>query len=102
MSEKKLPREKIVLIAVMVALTVVSRLLFAPIPSFKPVTSIVIIAGIAFGARAGYITGAMLQLFRTYFLGKVHGLLFKCWFGGLSDFLSGVFFTGKLSNFGLL
>ena len=47
------------LIAVMVALTVVSRLLFAPIPSFKPVTSIVIIAGIAFGARAGYITGAM-------------------------------------------
>lgn len=92
---KKTTTREIVLIAVMVALTVVSRLLFAPIPSFKPVTSIVIIAGIAFGARAGYITGAMAAVVSDIFFGQGPWTPFQMLVWGIIGFFAGVFFYGK-------
>src|SRR5690625_1066011 len=42
-----------VVIAVMTALSVVGRFLFAVVPGFKPVTSIVILTATYFGAEAG-------------------------------------------------
>lgn len=53
--EKKKPqtRESVVL-AVMIALTVASRMLFAFSPGFKPVSAMVIICGMAFGRESGF------------------------------------------------
>jgi len=80
--KSKTNTREVVLIAVMVALTVVSRLIFAPLPSFKPVTAMVIITGIAFGGRAGYVTGAMSALLSDVFFGQGPCTPFKCFAGG--------------------
>ena len=58
---KKSGRELAVL-AVLTALTVVGRVIFAPVPGFKPVTAMTVIAGVAFGAEAGFMTGSMSAL----------------------------------------
>ena len=59
--EKKKPqtRESVVL-AVMIALTVASRMLFAFSPGFKPVSAMVIICGMAFGRESGFLCGIEL------------------------------------------
>ena len=85
---------ELVVIAVMSAISVLGRLIFAPIPGFKPVTAIVIITGIAYGMQAGFLTGTLsaivsnifygqgpwtpFQMFVWGFLGLLAGLLFKC------------------------
>lgn len=91
---KTMTRE-IVLIAVMVTLTVVSRLIFAPLPSFKPVTAMVIITGIAFGAKAGYITGAMSALLSDVFFGQGPWTPFQMLVWGIIGFFAGVLFCGR-------
>lgn len=45
---------EILLIAVMAAIAVVGRMAFFMVPQFKPVTAIVIIAGVGLGAEAGF------------------------------------------------
>ena len=45
---------KLVLIAVMTALSILSRLLFAMLPGFKPVTAMVVITAIYFGREADF------------------------------------------------
>lgn len=58
--EKKKPqtREHVVL-AVMTALTVISRMIFAPVPGFKPVAAMVMICGMAFGRESGFLCGSL-------------------------------------------
>ncbi len=84
---------ELVVIAAMTAISVAGRLIFAPLPGFKPVTAIVIITAIAYGAQAGFLTGALsaivsnifygqgpwtpFQMFAWGFLGLAAGLIFK-------------------------
>ena len=93
--KSKTNTREVVLIAVMVALTVVSRLIFAPLPSFKPVTAMVIITGIEFGGREGYITGAMSALLSDAFFGQGPWTPFQmlCW--GIIGFFAGILFCDK-------
>ena len=42
---------------VLAALAAAGRILFAPIPDFKPVSAIAIIAGVAFGRKSGFMVG---------------------------------------------
>ncbi len=51
--------QRIVILAVMVALSVVGRFAFSYVPFFKPVTAIVMICGIYMGAEAGFLCGAL-------------------------------------------
>lgn len=53
---------ELVLVAVMTALSVAGRFLFAPVPGFKPVTAIVIITGLYLGWEAGYLCGSLTAL----------------------------------------
>ena len=57
--------------AVMTALSVVGRFIFAPIPAFKPVTAIVILTGIYLSAEGGFLTGALTALISNMYFG--HG-----------------------------
>ena len=66
---KKSGRELAVL-AVLNALTVVGRVIFAPVPGFKPVTAMTVIAGVAFGAEAGFMTGSMSALISNIYFGQ--------------------------------
>ena len=56
--------KEMILIAAMVALSVVGRFLFAPLPGFKPVTAMTVITAMYFGSEAGFMTGALSAVIR--------------------------------------
>lgn len=57
-------------VAVLAALGAAGRVLFAPVPSFKPLSAIAIIAGASFGRRSGFMTGALAALASNFFFGQ--------------------------------
>lgn len=55
---------------VLAALAAAGRILFAPIPDFKPVSAIAIIAGVVFGRKSGFMVGALAALASNLFFGQ--------------------------------
>lgn len=82
---------KLVLIAVMTALSVAGRMIFAVIPGFKPVTALVIITAIYFGREAGFITGALSAVLSNFYFGQGAWTPFQMLTWGLVGWVSGVF-----------
>ncbi len=62
--------KEIVLVATLAAVAAAGRVLFVAIPGVQPVTVIVVAAGAALGARAGFATGALAALASNFFLGQ--------------------------------
>ena len=62
--------KEIVLVATLAAVAAAGRVLFAAVPGVQPVTVIVVAAGAALGARAGFATGALAALASNFFLGQ--------------------------------
>lgn len=83
---------ELVALAVMIALSVVGRVIFAPLPGFKPVTAIVIITGMAFGAQAGFLTGSMSAVVSNFYFGQGPWTPFQMFVWGFIGFLAGVIF----------
>ncbi len=81
---------ELVVIAVMSALSVLGRLIFAPVPSFKPVTAIVIITGAACGMQAGFITGAVSAMVSNIMYGQGPWMPFQMLSWGLIGLLAGL------------
>lgn len=95
--EKESTTRYLVVLAVMIALSVVGRFLFAAIPGFKPVTAIVIITAIYFGAEAGFLVGALTALISNIYFGQGPWTPFQMFSWGLIGFLAGLpFIRGKL------
>lgn len=76
---------------VLAALAAVGRVLFAPIPDFKPVSAICIIAGIVFGRRSGFMVGALAALASNFFFGQGPWTPWQMYAWGLMGYLAGVF-----------
>ena len=81
---------QIVPTVVMAALAAAGRILFAPIPDFKPVTAICIIAGAVFGRREGFMTGALAALASNFFFGQGLWTPWQMYTWGLVGYLAGV------------
>jgi energy-coupling factor transport system substrate-specific component len=58
------------LIATLAALAALGRVAFAPIPSVKPTTDIVLIAGYVLGGAPGFVVGAVAALTSNVFFGQ--------------------------------
>ncbi len=80
----------IVVIAVLVALSVVGRFLFAAIPAFKPVTAVVIIAAVFFGAEAGFLVGALSAIISNIYFGQGPWTPFQMMSWGMIGFIAGL------------
>lgn len=93
---KPQPRE-LVVIAVMCAIAVVSRTAFIWLPHFKPMTAIIIITGIAFGAESGFLTGAVSGFVSNFIFGQGPWTPWQMFAYGIAGFLAGL-----LSRKGLL
>ena len=90
---------EIVVIAVMTAFSVIGRLAFSPIPAFKPVTAITIIAGIALGAESGFMVGSLTAIVSNIFFGQGPWTPFQMFVWGILGFVSGaVFYKKQTSN----
>ena len=67
---KKPSARVLVLIAVLCALAVASRAIFAMLPNFKPIYGIIIISGIALGGQAGFLVGAVSAFASNFLFGQ--------------------------------
>ena len=74
---------------VLAALAAAGRILFAPIPEFKPVSAIAIIAGATLGSRAGFMVGALAALTSNFFFGQGMWTPWQMYAWGLIGYLSG-------------
>ncbi len=81
---------KLVIIAVMVAMSVAGRFVFAMIPGFKPVTAIVVITAMYFGSEAGFLTGALSAFISNFYFGQGPWTPFQMFTWGLIGLLAGL------------
>ena len=63
---RKPQARELVVIAVMCAIAVVARIAI-PIPHFKAILAVIMLSGIAFGAEAGFMVGAISALVSNFF-----------------------------------
>ena len=82
--------KNMILIAVLTALSVLGRILFAPIPGFKPVTAMVVITAMYFGSEAGFLTGALSAVISNFYFGQGPWTPFLMMSWGLVGLLAGV------------
>lgn len=69
--ERQKPSAKDILpIVIMCVIASLGRVIFAFLPSVQPVTAIVIIMGVCYGARTGFVTGALCALISNIFMGQ--------------------------------
>lgn len=74
---------------VLAALAAAGRILFAPVPDFKPVSAIAIIAGATLGCRAGFLVGALAALTSNFFFGQGMWTPWQMYAWGLVGYLGG-------------
>ncbi|MCI1665630.1 MAG: ECF transporter S component [Atopobiaceae bacterium] len=75
---------------VLASLAAAGRILFAPIPDFKPVSAIAIVAGACLGRRDGFMVGALAALVSNAFFGQGAWTPWQMYAWGLIGYLSGV------------
>jgi len=64
------PARMVALVAALAALAALGRDAFAAVPDVKPITAIVLVTGVAFGAAPGFATGALAALASNVLLGE--------------------------------
>ena len=84
---------------VLAALAAAGRMLFAPIPDFKPVSAICILAGAVFGRSSGFMVGALAALVSNFFFGQGPWTPWQMYAWGLAGYLGGALAaTGALDR----
>ena len=74
---------------VLAALAAAGRILFGPIPDFKPVSAIAIIAGATLGRRNGFMVGALAALTSNFFFGQGMWTPWQMYAWGLAGYVGG-------------
>lgn len=88
--KKETPTRRLVVLATLIAISVIGRVIFVAVPGFKPVTAIVVIAGIFFGPEAGFLVGSLSALVSNVFFGQGPWTPFQMVAWGLLGFLAGL------------
>jgi uncharacterized membrane protein len=81
---------KLVVLAVLIALSVAGRFIFSFIPHFKPVTAMVVITGIYFGYESGFICGAFTALISNFMFGQGPWTPFQMFAWGIIGLIAGL------------
>lgn len=87
---RKVNTRVMVILAVLVALSSVSRVLFAPIPGFKPVSAIVILTAIYFRSEAGFLVGVLTALISNIYFGQGPWTPFQMFSWGIIGLIAGM------------
>jgi len=89
---------QIVLVASITALCVASRIVFAAIPGFKPVTAIVVVAALYLGSQCGFMIGALTALLSNFYFGQGVWTPMQMLAWGICGFFAGVFSSYLLKS----
>lgn len=96
---RKIKASETAVIAVMTALCVVSRTVFAFVPQVKPMCAFACVTAIAFGANVGFVVGALSVLVSNFIFGQGMFTPFQMLAMGLTCFLVSVcFYKKKLAS----
>lgn len=95
---RKPQARELVPVAVMAAIAVVGRAVFAivPLPHFKPCSAIIMITAVVFGPETGFLTGALTAFVSNFLFGQGPWTPWQMFCWGLIGFL-----TGLMKNAGL-
>jgi uncharacterized membrane protein len=93
---RKPQARELVIIAVLCAIGVAGRAAFFMLPQFKPVVSLVIIAGVAFGGETGFLVGAMTGFVSNFFFGQGPWTPYQMFAFGVIGLLAGILFRKGL------
>ena len=87
---KTVGSRRLVIAAVMTALSVLGRVIFAPIPGFKPITAIVVITAVWIGGETGFLVGALSALISNFFSGQGPWTPFQMFAWGMIGLIAGL------------
>ena len=82
--------KEMTILAVMVALSVAGRFMFSYLPHFKPVTAIVVIAGMYLGVESGFLCGALSAVLSNFIFGQGPWTPFQMFAWGLIGLIAGL------------
>lgn len=82
--------QKLIIVSVMIALSVIGRFAFAFLPHFKPVTAVVIITGIYLGKEAGFLCGSLSALISNFVMGQGPWTPFQMFAWGFTGLIAGI------------
>ena len=80
---------RIIVIAVMTALSILGRFVFAPIPGFKPITAMIVITAIWLGGESGFLVGVLTVVISNFYFGQGPWTPFQMLGWGLIGLLAG-------------
>ena len=89
---------ELVILSVLSALAIGGRAVFFALPGFKPVAALVILTGVAFGAEAGFLVGAVTMLVSNVLFGQGPWTPWQMFAMGLIGLLAGILFRKGLLN----
>lgn len=87
---RKTGTRRMILVAVMTALSVIGRFVFSVIPAFKPITAVVVITAIYIGGEAGFLTGALSAVISNFYFGQGPWTPFQMLAWGLIGLFAGL------------
>ena len=87
---RKTGTRRLVVVAVMTALSVIGRFVFTAIPAFKPITAVVVITAVYLGGEAGFLTGALSALISNFYFGQGPWTPFQMLSWGLIGLIAGL------------
>ncbi len=91
-SNKKPQARELVIISVLCALAVCSRLALSMLPQFKPILAIIIIGGICFGGETGFLVGAITGFVSNFYFGHGAWTPWQMLAMGMVGFVAGIVF----------
>jgi len=90
--EKRIPSAaELVLIAVLTALVVASRILFSPFPFVKPVIALLILIAMVLGKEMGFVVGALSALLSNFYFMQGAWTPYQMFAWGLIAYFAGLF-----------
>lgn len=93
---RKPQARELVILSVLSALAIGGRAVFFALPGFKPVAAMVILTGVAFGAEAGFMVGAMTMFCSNVLFGQGPWTPWQMFAMGIMGLLAGVLFRKGL------
>lgn len=84
--KKRTGTRRLILVAIMVALSCVGRF----IPLFKPITALTVLTALYLGKEAGFLTGALSALISNFYFGQGPWTPFQMLSWGLIGFVAGL------------
>ncbi len=83
-------------LAVMTAITVVSRVAFIWAPSFKPMAGFIVMTAIAFGPQSGFLCGSLSMIVSNILFGQGPWTPWQMFCYGMVGFVAGLLANGKI------